>query len=87
MLEPPVDGLFTGEIPARCLTGDTGSGIFEGDGGGRCTQVDDDGPAVDDEGTGLAFMKEGSDVCLNLIGSGKPLADELSRFETLKAEV
>lgn len=86
MLEPPIDGLFTGEVPARCLIGDTGSGILEGDGGGRCTQVDDDGPVIDDKGAGLAFMKETSDVCLNLIGSGKTLTDELSKFETFKVE-
>jgi hypothetical protein len=82
MLEPPIDGLFTGEAPARCLIGDTGSGILEGEGGGRRIQVDDDEPVVDDEGAGLAFMKEASDVCLNLAGSWRPLADELSKFET-----
>lgn len=86
MLEPPIDGLFTGEAPARCLIGDTGSGILEGEGGGRRIQVDDDEPVVDDEGAGLAFMKEASDVCLNLAGSWRPLADELSKFETLKVE-
>lgn len=86
MLGPPIDGLFTGEVPARCLIGDTGSGILDGDGGGRCTQLDDDGAFVDNEGVGLAFMKEASDVCLNLAGSGKPLTDELSEFETLKVE-
>lgn len=86
MLEAPIDGLFTGEGPARCLIGDTGSGILEGDRGDRCTQLDDDSPVVDDEGVGLAFMKEASDVCLNLAGSGKPLTDELSKFETLKVE-
>lgn len=82
MLEPPIDGLFTEEVPPRCLIGDAGSGILEGDGGGRCTQMDDDETVVDDEGAGLAFMKEASDVCLNFAGSGKPLADELSKFET-----
>lgn len=86
MLEPPMDGLFTGDVPARCLIGDTGSGILEGEGGGRRIQVEDDGPAIDDESAGLAFMKEASDVCLNLAESGIPLTDELSKFETLKVE-
>lgn len=74
MLERPKIGLFAA-VPVRCLLGETGSGILDGVGGGLWAKAgvdddDDDESVVDDEGTGLAFIKEASDVCLSVAASG-----------------
>jgi hypothetical protein len=81
ILGRPYIGFFDGEVPTRCLIGDTGSGILEGVGGGLCTTVAVDvDKSVADDGAGLALIKEASDVCLSFAVSGRLLKDDLSRF-------
>lgn len=80
MLGRPYIGFFDGEIPTRCLMGDTGSGILEGVGGGLCTTVAVDvDESVADDGAGLAFIKEASDVCLSFAVSGIGTRDNVRK--------